>query len=141
MQLAHLDPQRVHVGIGRAELAERLVDAEDGVLGERDARRMRGATSSCSSASVSWMRAANRVGPRQAASREGFVTAVRPLRTVTASTVLTENETWTSSRSPEGPVRVGSSVTGAKRARSLRATIAIPVLAAIFPRPCRHGSL
>ena len=43
VQLAHFDTQRVHVGIGRAELAERLVDAEDGVLGERDARRMRSA--------------------------------------------------------------------------------------------------
>ena len=78
------------------------------------------------------MRAAKRAGPRQAASRDGFVTAVRPLRTVTASTVLTENETWTSSRSPGGAVRVASSVTGAKRARSLRAKIAIAVRAAIF---------
>ena len=43
VQLAHLDPQRIHVGIGGAELAERLVDAEDRVLGQRDTRRMRGA--------------------------------------------------------------------------------------------------
>ena len=40
MELAHLDAQRIHVGIGGAELAERLVDAEDCVLGERDAARM-----------------------------------------------------------------------------------------------------
>ena len=59
------------------------------------------------------MRAAKRVGPRQAVSREGFVTAVRPLRTVTASIELTENETCTSSRSP------GIGVRGDLRSRAL----------------------
>ena len=49
------------------------------------------------------------------------MTAVRPLRTDTASTVLTDSETWTSRRSPVGAVRAVSSVTGAKRdARSAR---------------------
>ena len=51
------------------------------------------------------MRAAKRVGPRQAASRDGFVTAVRPFRTVTASTELTAKETCTSRRSPGAGVR------------------------------------
>ncbi len=93
METANLLAQRVHVGIGRAELAERLVDAEDRVLGERDAAAGRGSTtSSCSSTRVSWMRAAKRAGPRQATSRDGLVTAVRPLRTVTASTVLTDSD-------------------------------------------------
>jgi hypothetical protein len=81
------------------------------------------------------MRAAKRVGPRQAASRDGFVTAVRPFRTVTASTELTAKETCTSSRSLGGAVRERSSVTGAKRARPPRETIAIEIYAAMFLRP------
>ena len=45
------------------------------------------------------MRAAKRAGPRQAVSRDGLVTAVRPLRTVTTSIEPTEAETCTSRRS------------------------------------------
>jgi hypothetical protein len=49
--------------------------------------------------------------------------------------VLTDSDTCTSRRSPLGAVRVASSVTCAKRARSLRAKTAIVWRAAIFGQP------
>ena len=126
VQLAHLDPQRIHVRIGRAELPERLVDAEDRVLRERDAARMGGRDELVQLDE----RLVDAGGEARRSAPRGLARRLRDRREALphgdgVDRADGEGNLHVERGRPAPVCARASSVTGAKRARSLRAMIAI----------------